>query len=109
MELREQIDKMSHYGDDGEKEYQQRMKEMELQTHYEKTQKIDTYFNTNKEDSPQIIEELAKTRSKMGKRFKQSNETILLKFFRFMAIKLPDRNVVFNIKKAKIKFIQNRR
>jgi hypothetical protein len=30
MELREQIDKMSHYGDDGEKEYQQRMKEMEL-------------------------------------------------------------------------------
>jgi hypothetical protein len=52
MELREQIDKMSHYGDEGEREYQERMRLMELETHYEKTQKIDTYFNTNKEDRP---------------------------------------------------------
>jgi len=70
MEIREQIDKMSAFGDEAEREYDKKMKVMELETHYDKTQKIDTYFNTNKDDRPKFIEELAKARSKMGKRFK---------------------------------------
>ena len=39
----------------------------------------------------------------MGRRYKITNELILLKFFRFLITKLPERNLVFNIKKGIIR------
>ena len=49
------------------------------------------------------MDDLAKVRSRMGRRYKITNELILLKFFRFLITKLPERNLVFNIKKGIIR------
>ena len=40
----------------------------------------------------------------MGRRFKITNEGLILKFFRFMVTKLPQRNVVFDVNKGRINF-----
>jgi hypothetical protein len=67
-----------------------------------KTQSIDTFINTNSDNRQLIVEHLQKARSTMGMRYKVTNESLLVKFFRFLVVKLPQRSVVFNIKKGHI-------
>ena len=49
-----------------------------------------------------IIENLIKARGMMGRRRRQSNESLIIRFFRFLAVKLPERNITFNVKKGRI-------
>ena len=50
------------------------------------------------------MDNLAKARSSVGKRYKVTNESLLLRFFRFLVIKLPQKNCQFDINKGHIKF-----
>ena len=65
---------------------------------------IDGFINTDTANRQHIIDELARARSFFGKGFKTSNEQLFLRFLRFMALKLPEKNVVFNIKKGLITY-----
>lgn len=61
---------------------------------------INTYMNIDESEKQLMRDRLAKHRMLMGRKYKQTNDSLLIKFLRFLAIKLPDKNLVFNISKG---------
>lgn len=77
-----------------------------------KFQEIDSWINDKLENRQKILEYLQKARATMGKRYKITNESLILRFFRFIVIKVSEKNVAFNIQKGRIQYksdVQNLR
>jgi len=69
-----------------------------------RTETIDCFISTDKVQRVKILEMLRKQREMIGKRYKVTNESLILRFFRFLVTKLPNRSVAFNVKKGSIKY-----
>jgi len=61
---------------------------------------IDCFINSESRNKQLLMDNMLRARGLMGRAHKQSNESILLKFFKFLAINLPLRNVIFDVKKG---------
>jgi hypothetical protein len=59
--------------------------------------------NEDKESKTNMMDKLIQQRQLMGRRSRITNESLILRFFKYLITKLPDRNVVFDISKGTIK------
>jgi hypothetical protein len=48
-----------------------------------------------------ILDYLSRKRQLMGRKYKVSNESLLIRFFRFTVLRLLDKNLVFDIKRGR--------
>lgn len=86
--------------------FSKRLNEINLQRmsmgedHQVKTVEINTFMIKEADDKKNMQTKLQEQRQFMGRRFRMSNETLILRFFKFLITKLPDKNVVFNISKG---------
>ena len=53
-------------------------------------------------DKENMMRKLQEQRQFMGRRFRMSNEILILRFFKFLITKLPDRNVIFDVSKGSV-------
>jgi len=61
---------------------------------------IDCFINSESRNKQLLMDNMVRARGLMGRARKQHNESILIKFFKFLAINLPQRNVIFDVKKG---------
>jgi hypothetical protein len=59
--------------------------------------------NEDKDSRTKMMDKLIQQRQLMGRRSRITNESLILRFFKYLITKLPDRNVVFDISKGTIK------
>jgi hypothetical protein len=59
--------------------------------------------NEDKDSREIMMKRLTQQRQLMGRRSRITNESLILRFFKYLITKLPDRNVVFDISKGTIK------
>ena len=69
---------------------------------YGKTVEINTFMIREAEDKNNMLKKLQEQRQFMGRRSRMSNESLILRFFKFLITKLPDKNIVFNISKGTV-------
>lgn len=61
---------------------------------------IDCFINSEPRNKQLLLDNMVRARGLMGRAHKQPNESILIKFFKYLAINLPQRNTVFDVKKG---------
>ena len=67
-----------------------------------KTLEINTFMIKESDDKKNMMDKLQAQRQFMGRRARISNESLVLRFFKFLITKLPDRNVSFNIARGTV-------
>ena len=68
---------------------------------------IDCFINADPSNRQLILENLVRARSLMGRNRRSGNESLMIRFFKFLVINLPQRNMVFNIKKGRMIYKRN--
>jgi hypothetical protein len=64
---------------------------------------INTFMIKEPADKENMMKKLQEQRMFMGRRSRMGNETLILRFFKFLVTKLPDRNVIFDISKGTVR------
>ena len=61
---------------------------------------INTFMIKEPADKDNMMRKLQEQRQFMGRRSRMGNETLILRFFKFLVTKLPDRNIIFELSKG---------
>jgi len=67
-----------------------------------KTVEINTFMINDPKDKARMMDKLREERKYISWQPSLTNETIILRFFKFLIFNLPDRKIIFDIAKGRV-------